>query len=105
MNSFIKQQRIARYWSSIKAHNASSNVCSAVIDEILLQTFFALQVTASRPGGLYVLLLFLIFNASFQTDYLQICRVGRIMAVDDQSEISFSIPQGTWTNFWWFYPQ
>jgi len=29
------------------------------------------------------------------TDLRQISRVGRTMAVDDKSEISFSIPQGT----------
>ena len=60
----------------------------------------------ARPGGegrhdgLYVLLLFLIFNDSCQTNYLKIYptdlrqsfRVGRTMAVDDQTEISFSIP-------------
>jgi len=31
----------------------------------------------------------------YETDLLQICRFGRTMAVDDQSEISFLIPQGT----------
>ena len=31
----------------------------------------------------------------YQTDLRQICRFGRTMAVDDQSEISFLIPQGT----------
>ena len=47
------------------------------------------------------------FDDPFQTHYLkvyrtdlhQICTIGRTMAVDTQSEISFSIPQGTrtWT--------
>jgi len=44
------------------------------------------------------------FNDSFQTDYLsiyridlrQICKFGRTMALDDEPENSFSIPQGTW---------
>ena len=53
-----------------------------------------------RHDGLYILLLFLIFNDSCQTNYLKIYptdlrqsfRVGRTMAVDDQTEISFSIP-------------
>jgi len=31
----------------------------------------------------------------YRTDLRQIFRVGRTMAVDDQSEVSFSIPQGT----------
>jgi len=47
--------------------------------------------------------MFLIFNDFCQTTYLkiyctdlcQILRVDRPVAVDDQSEISFSIPQGT----------
>jgi len=31
----------------------------------------------------------------YRTDLRQICRVARIMAVDDQSEINCSISQGT----------
>jgi len=63
-----------------------------------------------QHGGLYVLLPFLIFTDSFQTNYLniyrtdprQICRVVRTVAVDDQFEISFSIAQGTllWQSIW-----
>jgi len=34
------------------------------------------------------------FNDSCQTNALPYFTVGRIMAVDDKSEISFSIPQG-----------
>ena len=33
--------------------------------------------------------------AIYRTDFRQICRVGRTMAVNDRSEISFSIPEGT----------
>jgi len=57
----------------------------------------------SRHGGLYVRLLFLIFNDSCQTNYLkmyrtdlrQVLKADRTMHVDDQSKISFSITQGT----------
>jgi len=58
----------------------------------------------SRPGcGLYILLPFLIFNDSCQTNYFniyrtdlcQIFKIGRNIVVDDLSESSFSIPQGT----------
>ena len=85
-------------------------------------------------GGLYVLrcflfvyLFFFIYNDSRQTNYFkiyqtnlrQIFRVDRTMAVDDQPEISFSVPQRTlpwktifvgfihrkYTVFLWFYPQ
>ena len=80
----------------------------------ILRTFLHRAVVLARPvaesrhGGLRVLLLFLIFICfqrfdSCQTNYLkmhrtdlrQIFRVGRITAVGDQSEVSFSIPQGT----------
>jgi len=55
------------------------------------------------PGRQYVLPLFLVFNdfgqtnylAIYQTDLRHVLRVGRIVAVDERSEISFSIPQGT----------
>jgi len=65
---------------------------------------------------LHLLLLFLIYLSSFidssQTNYLKIYRtdlrqifwVVGVMAVDDQSEISFSICQGTLA-FCWFHPQ
>ena len=57
----------------------------------------------SRHGGLYVRLLFLIFNDSCQTNYLkmyrtdlrQVLKADRTMHVDDQSKISFQITQGT----------
>jgi len=59
---------------------------------------------SSRPSGLYVLLLFLIYNDSCQTNYLniyrtdlrQILQVGRTTAAGDPSEINLLlIPQGT----------
>jgi len=44
-----------------------------------------------------------------RTDLCKICRIGRTMAVDEQSEICFSIPQGTllWQPILWGgrYPQ
>jgi len=51
-------------------------------------------------------LTYLFFNDSCQTNYLniywtdrrQICRVGRTMPVDDQAEITFTIPP--WTLSW-----
>ena len=59
----------------------------------------------ARSGGrrAYVLFLFLIFTALCQTNHLNIywtdlrqtCRVGRTMTVDERSEVSFSILQGT----------
>ena len=58
----------------------------------------------NRPSGLYVLLLFLIYNDSCQTNYLniyrtdlrQILRVGRTTVAADPSEINLLlIPQGT----------
>ena len=63
---------------------------------------------------LYVMLLFIIFNDLSQTSYLKIYRtdlrqffrVGRTVAVDDQSKNSFSIPHGCFhgNQFCWFYP-
>jgi len=61
------------------------------------------RLPKSRHGELYVLHLFLFFNDSCQTNYLEIYPTdlrqtvgfGRTTAVDDQSEISFSIPQET----------
>ena len=71
-----------------------------------------------QHGGLYVLLLFLIFNDSSQTntcnylgiygtDLRRIFTVGRNMAVDDQSEIRISIPPRNVAvaSFCWFRPQ
>ena len=57
----------------------------------------AILSSSSSTKGYYVLLLFLIFNDSCQTSYLKIYltdlrqkfRVGRIVAVDNQSKISF----------------
>jgi len=59
-------------------------------------------------------LVYLFFNDFRQTNYLKICRtdlhhsfrVGRTLAMDDQSEIGFSIPQRTlpWQPIFWFYP-
>ena len=71
--------------------------------DIPLLYYLARPDAESRHEGLYVLLPFLIFNDSWQTNYLkiyqidlcQIFRVDRPMAVDNQSEISFPIPQGT----------
>jgi len=42
-------------------------------------------------------------NLVYRTDLHQIFRVSRTMAVDDQSEISFLIPQGTlpWQPIFW----
>jgi len=61
------------------------------------------------PVGYYIVLLFLVYlflkdfsktnyPKIYQTNPKVICRVGRIMAVDDQSEISLSIPR--WTLPW-----
>ena len=54
-------------------------------------TFYRFRVRA------YFSPLFLIFicNNCSQTALRQICRFGRTMTVDDQSEISFSVSQGT----------
>jgi len=52
---------------------------------------FFLPTWLLAEGGLYVLLLF--FNDFCHTDLHQICRVGRNMAVDERSEVSFSILQ------------
>jgi len=60
----------------------------------------------ARPAAIYnlhALPLLLIFNGScqtnsiniYRTDLRELCRVGRTMAADNQSEISFSIPQWT----------
>jgi len=58
----------------------------------------------TRPAAIYnlhALPLLLIFNGScqtnsiniYRTDLRELFRVGRTMAADNQSEISFSIPQ------------
>ena len=67
--------------------------------------------------GYYTVLLFLVYlflkdfsktnyPKIYQTNPKVICRVGRIMAVDDQSEISLLIPMDVAmaTNFCWIYP-
>jgi len=69
-----------------------------------LFTYVPRPVTSHQQhGALYVLLLFRLFTR-FLSDQLspiyltglrQIFRVVRTMVVGDQSEISFSIPQGT----------
>jgi len=67
------------------------------------QYLFSLSGCCKQLRGLYILLLFLVFNDYCQTNYFkiyrtdlrQIFRVGRTTAVDDQSEISFSILQRT----------
>ena len=70
---------------------------------------FLVKTARLLKAGLCVLLLFFIYfwftlyNDSCQTNYLKIygtdlrqfLRVGKTTAVDDQAEISFSIPQGT----------
>jgi len=61
---------------------------------------------------LICLLIVFIFNDSLQTDLKiyridirRVCKVGRTMAVDDQSEISFSRDVAMATDFCWCYPQ
>jgi len=69
---------------------------------VYLNYFTRAAAAQQQLGGPYVLLLFLIFNDFCQTNYPKIYRadlrqmfiVGRTMAVDDQSEISFFIPPG-----------
>ena len=72
---------------------------------MFVNAYLARPAAKSTPVGLRsvgVSYLF-IFNDSLQTNYLkiyridlcQIFRVGRIMAVDDRPEISFTISQGT----------
>jgi len=86
---------------------------------ITVATCLARLAAKSMHGVLYVLLLFLIyfcsyFNDSCHTNYLKIYRtdlrqifgVDRTTAVNYQSEISLSIPQGTLaTSFCWCCPQ
>jgi len=82
-------------------HYLLLTLCS--FHENILLPFSALYRLAAE-SRLYVLLLFLIFkNCScltnypkiYQSDLCQIVKLGRTVAVDDQSEISFSIPRGT----------
>jgi len=72
---------------------------------------------AGLPKAAYVLPLFLVYyfkNNFSQTSYInmyltdlhQIFRFGRTLSVDDRSEVSFSIPQGTllWQPIFVDYP-
>jgi len=68
---------------------------------INLATYLARQTAVNGHGWLCVLLLFLVYLFMFnylkihRTDLRQILTVGRTTVVDDQFEISFSLPQGT----------
>jgi len=82
-----------------------------------IELYLARSVDAQQQqqqGGLYVLLLFLVFNDScvrshYPLDYLcNIFRVGKTVAVDDKSEITFFDPSSfvaMATNFCWLYLQ
>jgi len=39
----------------------------------------------------------------YRTDFHEICSIGKSLAVDEQSEVFFSIPQGTlpWQSILW----
>ena len=77
-------------------------------------SYLARPVAERRPAGyMFHSCLLVNFNDFCQTKYLknyrsdprQISRVGRTMAVDERSEVSFSIRQGTlpWQSIIWFY--